>query len=148
MITINRLGALVMTGMMLAAGGVSATETDCADYLLGQWAGTGTMGKTELESAYSFGEDGRFETISRFRSPGKDWTEQVAQGSWTVVTDPARPEACHVTLLSEFDMGGVTGSTKSTVTYMRVDEASFSNMGFLMQRQPAAETATAPEATR
>jgi|GEM_PF-3311634 len=129
------VAALCLLGAPGFIGNSDAADLDCTAFLTGQWAGKGDFDgfgeKTELDNLYTFGADGMFKTVNRYRRDGGDWTEQEAQGKWTAAKgqDDA---SCEVTMTSgEGDM-----SASSVSEYLRVDDNAFTTMEFRMDRVP------------
>ncbi|MBS7696209.1 MULTISPECIES: hypothetical protein [unclassified Chelatococcus] len=127
---IAALSIIAVLGVGRTAG---AGDLDCAAFLTGAWTGRGEVEmfgtKSEVDNAYTFGADGSFRTINRYRSQDADWSEQDVSGTWTAMsgTDAG---SCEVRMETTGD--GMTAST--TTTYTRVDDDTFSPMGFRMER--------------
>lgn len=124
-----------MFALALLAGSAVGAELECQKFLAGTWTGQGDMGGTQFDNRYLFNTDGSFETRNRYHSPGAEWTEQTLAGTWTAVADPETPQGCAVTMNVVFEQDGMSGSSSSTSTFLRVDADTFSSMGYPMQRQ-------------
>ncbi len=130
----NRLVPLsAVLGLCLGLPAAQAASLDCTAFLTGQWAGKGSIdvfgSKTELDNAYTYGADGTFKTLNRFKGQSGEWEEQQVSGKWSAAPGDG-PNDCTVTMSSE----GEGFSSSSTSTFVKVDDATFSSLGFNMIR--------------
>ncbi|MBO0906336.1 hypothetical protein [Jiella sonneratiae] len=131
---ITTLAGLSVAALLSTRVPSRAADLDCTAYMTGKWVGTGAAPggiAMELQNIYSFTADGDFETINRYRAPGKEWSEQTVTGEWTAKPDTDAPQGCAVSMTSTDESGSAT----SVATYVRIDDETLSTMGFEMHRE-------------
>ncbi|TFF27176.1 hypothetical protein E3C22_01470 [Jiella endophytica] len=132
------IAGVTLTALLATASASIAAELDCTAFMTGKWVGTGEGpggSPYELDNTYTFKADGSFETVNRFRSPGKDWSEQAVTGEWTAEPDKDQPDGCAVSMTSTYESDGMSSSSSSVATYVRIDDKTLSTMDFVMHRQ-------------
>lgn len=137
----RRIAAFLVLSTLLLPAGAFAQPLDCTAFMTGSWNGKGEVQPfgeiIKLDNSLWFNPDGTYKMDYKFQNPGKDWEQQVGEGTWEAKPGAAEND-CDVTMAtkSEIEGEGVSGSfsASSTSTYTRVDDDTLDSMGFRMQR--------------